>query len=49
MVFSNVLGLSSIPDCNSRAFDNLRQAKGLHQEIILQTDKEFKGVDHDPL
>jgi hypothetical protein len=31
------------------AFDNLRQGKELHKEIFLQSDKEIKGVDHDPL
>jgi hypothetical protein len=39
----------AIPDCNNRQFDKLRQDQKLHKEIFLHADKDFKGVDHDPL
>jgi hypothetical protein len=38
-----------VPDCNCMQFDHLRQGGKLHQGKKLQTDKDFKGVDHDPL
>ncbi len=49
MVPSDLRDFHLIPDYNSIAFDNLRQGIKLHKETFLQSDKEIKGVDHDPL
>jgi hypothetical protein len=46
MVSSDCIG---VPECNSKQFIALRQWLKLHKEIILQSDKNFKGVEYDPL